>query len=150
MKNKTTIYLTDDEREYIDNYKNTYKKSSMSEAISCIVSEHKAKSEIPMQTMYEFIAQKVADELESTLKTTLADKVIDTLKPQLNSLKFATNSVSKDTQITLELLNGIYYKKDLGNIPTTDSLPSMAYKLSKEYVEEKIKKQHRIKNGSID
>lgn len=150
MKNKTTIYLTDDEREYIDNYKNTYKKSSMSEAISCIVSEHKTKSEIPMQTMYEFIAKKVAEELESTLKTTLADKVIDTLKPQLNSLKFATNSVSKDTQITLELLNGIYYKKDLGNIPTTDSLPSMAYKLSKEYVEEKIKKQHRIKSGSLD
>lgn len=150
MKNKTTIYLTDDEREYIDNYKHTYKKSSMSEAISCIVSEHKTKSEIPMQTMYEFIAKKVAEELESTLKDILADRVIDTLKPQLNALKFATNSVSKDTQITLELLNGIYYKKDLGNIPTTDSLPSMAYKLSKEYVEEKIKKQHRIKNGSLD
>lgn len=150
MKNKTTIYLTDDERTYLDKYKDTYKKSSMNEALSCILDEHKMKAEIPMQTMYEFIAKKVAEELEASLKDSITDKLIDTLKPQLNSLKFATNSVSKDTQITLELLNGIYYKKDLGNIPTTDSLPSMAYKLSKEYVEEKIKKQQRIKNGSLD
>ena len=150
MKKKTTIYLTDDERKYLDKYKDTYKKSSMNEALSCILDEHKIKSEIPMQTMYEFIAKKVSEELEATLKDSITDKLIDTLKPQLNSLKFATNSVSKDTQIALELLNGIYYKKDLGNIPTTDSLPSMAYKLSKEYVEEKIKKQHRIKSGSLD
>lgn len=145
------FYLSDEDLNYLDEYKKELGEStSRNKAIRAIIQQHKTNSEIPMQTMYEFIAKKVAEELESTLKTTLADKVIDTLKPQLNSLKFATNSVSKDTQITLELLNGIYYKKDLGNIPTTDSLPSMAYKLSKEYVEEKIKKQHRIKNGSLD
>lgn len=150
MKNKTTIYLTDDERKYIDNYKNTYKKGSMSEAICCIISEHKVKSELPMQAMYEFIAKQVSKELEATLKDAITNKLIDTLKPQLNSLKFATNATNKDTQIILELINGIYYKEDYGTIPTTDSLPSMSYKLSKQYVEDKIKKQHRMKSDSLD
>lgn len=150
MKSRRSFYLNNTDVGYILDYQKENNKSSRNEALHCILEEHKMKAEIPMQTMYEFIAKKVAEELEATLKDSITDKLIDTLKPQLNSLKFATNSVSKDTQITLELLNGIYYKKDLGNIPTTDSLPSMAYKLSKEYVEEKIKKQHRIKSGSLD
>ncbi|MDU6482987.1 MAG: hypothetical protein E6538_13405 [Paeniclostridium sordellii] len=150
MKKKRTFYLSDNDMKYIEDFQKEHKLTSKNTAFSEILTEHKMKAEIPMQTMYEFIAKKVAEELEATLKDSITDKLIDTLKPQLNSLKFATNSVSKDTQITLELLNGIYYKKDLGNIPTTDSLPSMAYKLSKEYVEEKIKKQQRIKSGSLD
>lgn len=150
MKNKTTIYLTDDERKYIDDYKNTYKKGSMSEAICCIISEHKVKAEIPMQTMYEFIAKKVAEDLESTLKNAITDKLINTLKPQLNSLKFATNSTNKDTQIILELLNGIYYKESYGAIPTIDSLPTMAYEMSKDYVEDKIKNKHYKNSNTLD
>ncbi|WP_195238718.1 hypothetical protein [Romboutsia sp. 1001285H_161024_C4] len=150
MKNKTTIYLTDDERKYIDDYKNTYKKGSMSEAICCMISEHKVKSELPMQAMYEFIAKKVSEELESTLKDSITNKLINTLKPQLNSLKFATNSTNKDTQILLELLNGIYYKESYGAIPTIDSLPTMAYEMSKEYVEGKIKNKHYKNSNTLD
>lgn len=150
MKKRRSFYLNDTDLKYILNYQKENNNSSRNEALHCILEEHKMKAEIPMQTMYEFIAKKVAEELEVTLKDAITDKLIDTLKPQLNSLKFATNSVSKDTQVTLELLNGIYYKKDLGTIPTTESLPSMAYTLSKKYVEEKIKKQHNIKSGSLD
>ncbi|MDB8803181.1 hypothetical protein PN294_13410 [Romboutsia sp. 1001216sp1] len=146
MKRKRTFYLSDDDVKYIEDYKEEHNLPSKNIAFSEILNEHKVKSELPMQTMYEFIAKKVSEELESTLK----DAITNTLKPQLNSLKFATNSTNKDTQILLELLNGIYYKESYGAIPTIDSLPTMAYEMSKEYVEGKIKNKHYKNSNTLD
>lgn len=148
MKERRSFYLDEKDLTYILDYQKEHGKSSRNEALSCILAEHKIKAEIPMKTMYEFIAKQVAEELEPTLKFAITEKLINTLKPQLNSLKFATNSTNKDTQILLELLNGIYYKESYGAIPTTNSLPTMAYEMSKEYIEGKIKNKH-YKNSDI-
>ena len=147
---KTTIYLTEEDRKYIEEYKNNYKKGSIGECIRCIIAEHKMKSEMTMDSIYEFIATKVSSELNTTLKETITKELVNTLKPLLNSLKFATNSSCKDIQIALEMLNGIYYKQDLGTIPNTEIQPTKAYSLSKKFVEENIIKQHIKKSKSID
>ncbi|XTR39261.1 hypothetical protein ACQQ2T_15400 (plasmid) [Paraclostridium tenue] len=150
MKRKRTFYLSDDDVKYIEDYKKEHKLPSKNIAFSEILNDHKIKSEIPMQSMYEFISTQIAKELKTELKDTITNKLIDTLKPQLNSLKFATNATNKDTQILLELLNGIYYKESYGAIPTIDSLPTMAYEMSKEYVEGKIKNKHYKNSDTLD
>ncbi|MGL5642897.1 MAG: hypothetical protein ACRDDM_11535 [Paraclostridium sp.] len=144
------FYLSDEELEYLDDYKSNNHLSSRNKAIRTIIKEHQSTSEIPMQNMYEFISKQIAKELEGTLECAITNKLIDTLKPQLNSLKYGTNATNKYTQILLELMNGIYYKESYGAIPTIDSLPSMAYDLSKKYVEGKIEKQHYKNSNTVD
>lgn len=150
MRNKTTIYITDDERDYINEYKDTHNSKTMNEAVCKIINEHKAKSAIPMESIYEYMSKQIATELKKELNDTILKSLIETLKPQLNSLKFATNDTNKDTKILLELINGIYHKEDYGAVPTIDTMPSLAYELAKKYIESKvITKQHR-KHNTLD
>lgn len=150
MKKRTTIYLSGNDIQYIDDYQNLNKKSSRNEALSSILSEHKSSSEIPMQNMYEFISKQIAQELETKLQSVITDTVITALKPQLNSLKYATNATNKDSQILLELINGIYYKESYGAIPSLDSLPTMAYEMSKKHIQSKIENLHYKNSNTVD
>lgn len=150
MRNKTTIYITDDERDYINEYKDIHNSKTMNEAVCKIINEHKAKSEIPMQSIYEYMSKQIATELKKELNDNILKSLIETLKPQLNSLKFATNDTNKDTKILLELINGIYHKEDYGAVPTIDTMPSLAYELAKKYIEGNIANKHRIKSNTLD
>lgn len=150
MRNKTTIYITDDERDYINEYKDTHNSKTMNEAVCKIINEHKAKSAIPMESIYEYMSKQIANELKKELNDTILKSLIETLKPQLNSLKFATNDTNKDTKILLELINGIYHKEDYGAVPTIDTMPSLAYELAKKYIEGKVVTKHHRKHNTLD
>ena len=150
---KKTFYLNDDEIKYLDEYKTIKKASSRNEALRIVISEHKESSDITIKSMYEFMANKIADELKNQFKNIedkISKEVISDLKPQLNSLKFSSNSTNKDTKILLELINGIYYKKDYGGIPGIEINPSKAYEMAKERVETKIAKEHYRKSNTVD
>lgn len=145
------FYLSKEDLKYLDEYKKELGESpSRNKALKAIIQYHRTNSEIPMQTMYEFIAKKVSEELEATLKEAIISKVTDTLKPQLNSLKFATNATNKDTQILLELINGIYCKENYGGIPTTDTHTTIAYEMSKKFIDSKIENKHYINSNTVD
>lgn len=150
MRQRRSFYLNEDELKYILDYKIENDKSSRNEALSCIINEHKAKSEIPMQSIYEYMSKQIATELKKELNDNILKSLIETLKPQLNSLKFATNDTNKDTKILLELINGIYHKEDYGAVPTIDTMPSLAYELAKKYIEGNIANKHRIKSNTLD
>ena len=150
MRNKTTIYITNDERDYINEYKDTHNSKTMNEAVYKIINEHKAKSAIPMESIYEYMSKQIANELKKELNDTILKSLIETLKPQLNSLKFATNDTNKDTKILLELINGIYHKEDYGAVPTIDTMPSLAYELAKKYIEGKVVTKHHRKHNTLD
>lgn len=150
MRQRRSFYLNEDELKYILDYKIENDKSSRNEALSCIINEHKAKSEIPMQSIYEYMSKQIATELKKELNDTILKSLIETLKPQLNSLKFATNDTNKDTKILLELINGIYHKEDYGAVPTIDTMPSLAYELAKKYIEGKVVTKHHRKHNTLD
>lgn len=150
MRNKTTIYITDDERDYINEYKDTHNSKTMNEAVCKIINEHKAKSAISMESIYEYMSKQIATELKKELNDNILKNLIETLKPQLNSLKFATNDTNKDTKILLELINGIYHKEDYGAVPTIDTMPSLAYELAKKYIEGKVVTKHHRKHNTLD
>lgn len=65
-----------------------------------------------------------------------------TSKEEIKDLKSAIDLTNKDTQMLLELINGIYYKEDYGGIPAIEVNPSDAYEMAKERVETKIAKEH--------
>lgn len=150
---RISIYLSDEDIEYIDLYKTKNNLSSRNKSLSSIIAEHKVGADITIKNMYEFMAIKIADELKNDIRNIeekISNEVISDLKPQLNSLKFSSNSTNKDTQITLELLNGIYYKENYGGIPGIEINPSKAYEMAKERVETKIAKEHYRKSNTVD
>lgn len=150
---RISIYLSDKDIEYIDLYKTKNNLSSRNKSLSSIIEEHKVGADITIKNMYEFMAIKIADELKNDIKNIenkISKEVISDLKPQLNSLKFSSNSINKDTKMLLELINGIYYKEDYGGIPGIEINPSKAYEMAKERVETKIAKEHYRKSNTID
>lgn len=89
--------------------------------------------------------------IEQFNKITSVDSIDNRdLKKEIKKLKAAVSSNNKDTQIIVELLNGIYYKEDYGSIPSVEKIPSDAYKISKERVETKIAKEHYRNCNTID
>ncbi|WP_270647617.1 hypothetical protein [Paeniclostridium hominis] len=144
------FFLSREDLDYINDYKKQIGVSSRNKALKSIIEYHKTKSEIPMQSIYEYMSKQIATELKKELNDTILKSLIETLKPQLNSLKFATNDTNKDTKILLELINGIYHKEDYGAVPTIDTMPSLAYELAKKYIEGNIANKHRIKSNTLD
>ena len=150
MNKKRTFYLSDADIKYIEDYQKEHKLTSKNIAFKEILIEHRNKSEIPMQSIYEYMSKQIATELKKELNDTILKSLIETLKPQLNSLKFATNDTNKDTKILLELINGIYHKEDYGAVPTIDTMPSLAYELAKKYIEGKVVTKHHRKHNTLD
>ena len=144
------FFLSREDLDYINDYKKQIGVSSRNKALKSIIEYHKTKSEIPMQSIYEYMSKQIATELKKELNDNILKSLIETLKPQLNSLKFATNDTNKDTKILLELINGIYHKEDYGAVPTIDTMPSLAYELAKKYIEGNIANKHRIKSNTLD
>lgn len=152
-KQKRTVYLSDEDIKYIDKFKDKKNLSSRNKALSLVISEHKTGSDITIKSMYEFMANRIADELKNDLKNIenkVSKEIINELQPKLNSLKFASNSIDKDIKILLELINGIYYKQDYGSIPGIELNPSRAYEMAKERVETQIAKEHYRKSNTVD
>lgn len=136
-KTKRSFHLTDSEVDYIVDFQNKT-KLSRNLALSKILDEHKRSSNISSNEIYKILAKEIAAE------------IINTLKPQLNSLKFSNNSISKDTQILLELINGIYFKEDYQAIPSTEKNKTRALEQSIDVVETRIAKAHYRKSNTLD
>lgn len=149
---KKHLYLSEESIEIAMKYQDE-NNLTFSKAIDEIIKKFDSNSDITIKSMYQFMADKIADELKNEFKnitSNISNEVTSNLKPQLNALKYSSNSTNKDTQIALEILNGICYKEDYGNIPALDKIPSQAYTVSKERVETKIAKEHYRKSGTLD
>lgn len=140
------LYLSSDSLKIAEKFQKDNNLPYLSNAINKIIENYDKQSDLAIKSMYEFIANKIADEL----KNQISREVISNLKPQLSSLKFSSNSINKDTKMLLELINGIYYKEDYGGIPGIEINPSKAYEMAKERVETKIAKEHYRKSNTID
>ena len=150
---KKHLYLSQDSIEIAEKIKEENNISSLSGSVDFIIKKFNEQSDITIKSMYEFMANKIADELKNEFKNIedkISREVISNLKPQLNSLKFSSNSTNKDTKMLLELINGIYYKEEYGSIPGIEINPSKAYEMAKERVETKIAKEHYRKSNTID
>ena len=132
------ISISNEDIEYIDEIKKENKLSSRNKAISLIIKEHKNKNKDndKIKNAPEYMAKIIAEELKDEFKN-------------IKNIKIATNSVNKDTQIILQLLNGIYYREDYGIIPDVNKIPTKPYTDSVERVENKIAKE-KYKSKSLD
>ena len=131
------LYLSEESLKISEEFKKEKNLPSISKAIDEIIKEYKRKDSDGIKNVPEYMAKIIAEELKEELKN-------------IRSIKSATNSVNKDTQVILHLLNGIYYKEDYGVVPDLDFMPQKAYKFALEKVESKIKKEQYKKSDTLD
>lgn len=111
------------------NYLNDIQKenaniNSMSSAIDFIAMEHKSKSDTTIEQMIKIIASEVAKEL----------------KGELTKIIKGINSADRNTQIVMEMLNGLFIKSNVGYINTSDIVKAEGLELAEEAVRKRISK----------
>ena len=118
------FYIDKDFLEYLSEIKKRNNLSSMNQAINLVLKEHKEKSATTIELMIKIIANEVAKEL----------------KGELTKIIRGINSSDKNTQIVIEMLNGLFIKKDIGYINTSDIVKSEGLELAEESVKKRISK----------
>lgn len=98
--------------------------NSMSSAIDFIAMEHKSKSDTTTEQMIKIIANEVAKEL----------------KGELTKIIKGINSADRNTQIVMEMLNGLFIKSNVGYINTSDIVKAEGLELAEESVRKRISK----------
>ena len=118
------FYIDKEFLDYLCEIKKTNNLSSMNQAINLVLKEHKEKSDTTTELMIKIIANEVAKALKSDLV-----KVIKGI-----------NSADRNTQIVMEMLNGLFIKSNVGYINTSDIVKAEGLELAEEAVKKRISK----------
>lgn len=118
------FYIDKEFLDYLCEIKKTNNLSSMNQAINLVLKEHKEKSDTTTEQMIKIIASEVAKTLKSDLV-----KVIKGI-----------NSADRNTQIVMEMLNGLFIKNSVGEILVSSVVKSEGLEMAEEAVRKKISK----------
>lgn len=131
-RNRFRVTLEDDVMDYIDEIKEMQSLNYNGEAITFLVNEHKRL--MKNQWSLNYIAEAVTNNLYQTLKE------------ELSRIRLGTNNTDRNTQIIMEVLNGMMINDNVENIMTTDQLESDGLKTAKNTIQERIenKRQKRV------
>jgi len=114
--------MSDNSIKYIEKIKSTYNLKYNSEALELIIREHEKNSAIGTEEIIKIIGERVSENI----------------KLDLLGIKKAANSSDKNSQIVLEMINGMFFKEKYGIIVTTNDDKSPALKIATEVVEKRI------------
>ena len=124
IKNRKHFTISNEANEYIKQVRSERKIRSESEALEHIVKEHKEKSDTTTEQMIKIIANEVAKEL----------------KGELTKIIKGINSADRNTQIVMEMLNGLFIKSNVGYINSSDIVKAEGLELAEESVRKRISK----------
>ena len=124
IKNRKHFTISNEANEYIKQVRSERKIRSESEALEHIVKEHKEKSDTTTELMIKIIASEVAKEL----------------KGELTKIIKGINSADRNTQIVMEMLNGLFIKNSVGEILVSSVVKSEGVEMAEEAVRKRISK----------
>ncbi len=115
--------------DYIEELKEKRDLKYNSEALDLIIREHRTNSDMTTEVMIKLIGERIAEQL----------------KAELLGIKKASNASDKNTQIIIELLNGLFVKNGYKLLATTDDIKCETIDRTRKIVEERIAKQRVVK-----
>ena len=118
------FYIDKEFLDYLCEIKKTNNLSSMNQAINLVLKEHKEKSDTTTEQMIKIIASEVAKEL----------------KGELTKIIKGINSADRNTQIVMEMLNGLFIKNSVGEILVSNVVKSEGLEMAEEAVRKRISK----------
>ncbi|MGN7397334.1 hypothetical protein [Peribacillus frigoritolerans] len=131
-RNRFRVTLEDKVMDVIDDIKEEQNLKYNGDAITFLVNEYKRlKNE---QWSLNYVAEVVGKNLH------------ETLKEELTRVRLGTNNTDRNTQILIELVNGMMINDNVEDIMTTDQLESDGLVTAKNVVQERIenKRQKRV------
>lgn len=125
------ITLDEETDKYIKSYMDEHKIRFNGEAIARICKEHKeAKTN---EWSLKYITEMVTKNIH------------DVLKEELTKIRLGSNSADRNTQVLIELMNGLYFHESIEGIITTSVQEMDAVKTAKKEVEDRISHQRQKK-----
>lgn len=118
--------------DYIEDIKEKHKIGFNGDAVAFLVADHqRLKKE---QWSLNYVAEAVTNNLYQTLRE------------ELTRIRLGTNNTDRNTQILMELLNGMMIHESVDDILTTDQMVAKGLATAKNIVQERIenKRQKRV------
>lgn len=132
MNKKTRqITLSEDTDNYLNEYMEEHGIRFPGEAMARICKEHEQRENA--QWSVQYIAEAVAKKFK------------EVFAQELNRIRVGTNSADKNSQIIIELLNGIYFFENYKDLITTSIQEMDGVKTAKQEVHERISNQRQKK-----
>lgn len=116
--------------EYIEEVKekNDFKYSS--EALDLIIREHRENEKMSIKMLREYLANEISE----------------ALKGEFKMLMKVNKFTDKNTQVIIEMLNGMFIKEEYGKIITTNEEVCKALTIAENTVEERVNKNYKKAN----
>ncbi|MBS6503422.1 MAG: hypothetical protein KH415_17690 [Clostridium sp.] len=121
-REKKMFVVSKENLNYIEEVKEKNHLKYNSEALELIIREHRNNSDITTEVMINLIGEKISEKL----------------KVELLGIKKASNESDKNTQIIIELLNGLFVKSGYKILATTGDIKCKAIDNATEFVEKRI------------
>lgn len=121
-REKKMFVVSKENLNYIEEVKEKNHLKYNSEALELIIREHRNNSDITTEVMINLIGEKLSEKL----------------KAELLGIKKASNESDKNTQIIIELLNGLFVKSGYKILATTGDIKCKAIDNATEFVEKRI------------
>ncbi|PEI89830.1 hypothetical protein CN679_19550 [Bacillus pseudomycoides] len=123
-KVRMKLSLSENVHQYIQEYMEEHNITHPGDAISKICMEHQAAKSTEWSLNY--VAEVVSKNL------------YDVLKSELTKIRLGSNSADRNTQILIELMNGLFFHQGIQNIISTEIDEMDGVKTAKEVVEKRI------------
>ena len=108
--------------EYIEEVKEKNNLKYNSEALDLIIREHRQNSDITTEAMTKIIAKEVSEQI----------------KFDIQGIKKSSNDTDRNTQILLELINGLFVISEYGRLATTEDIIAPALTNATDIVDKRI------------
>ncbi|MBU3106156.1 hypothetical protein [Clostridium gasigenes] len=108
--------------EYIEEFKKENNLKYSSESLDLIIREHRKNSDTSTEAVIKIIG----------------DRISENLKSELLGIKRASNASDKNSQIILEMLNGLFIKSGFTLLATTEIEKAVALDNATKLVEKRI------------
>lgn len=123
-KKRMKLSVDEDIYQYINAYMEEHQISFVGDAISRICIEHKKQKETKFSIAY--VTEIVSNQMK------------EVFEKELNRVRLASNSSDKNTQVILELLNGIFFLEGYNNIISTNDQEAEGLKTARQVVQDRI------------
>lgn len=115
-------WVTEKNIEYIEEVKEKNNLKYNSEALDLIIREHRQNSDITTEAMIKIIAKEVSEQIKFDIK----------------GIKKSSNDTDRNTQILLELINGLFVISEYGRLATTEDIIAPALTNATDIVDKRI------------
>lgn len=125
-------YLEEEWINYIEEYKDVRNIHYESNAVQIMLNEHKNWSNNIFDLRF------IVDELKKELLLEISNAVAKNVAEELQRVRLGTNNTDRNTQILIELLQGLMFDQNIQVIATTDEFKPDFLSQAEQVVHERI------------